>query len=113
MGLREDVAAAVSGHRFEEALPHLGEEVVWDAVGAEPMTGREAVAAAFREAGAALASVRTDFTRFRVLSAGDTVVVDSVAIYTEPDGESTVAACDLYDFESDRLIAIRSYNVEV
>jgi len=40
--------------------------------------------------------------------------VDSVARYVSADGSlSRVASCDIYDFVEDRVVRIRSYNVEL
>ena len=35
----EKIARAFSSHRFELALPHLADDVVWTLVGADPLIG--------------------------------------------------------------------------
>jgi ketosteroid isomerase-like protein len=110
----QEIAEAFSQHRFDEALPHLSDGVVWSLVGADALTGPDAVAEACRSTAAELDGTTTRFTQFRTVAAGDTVVVDSVAEYTDASGTtSVVASCDLYDFADGRVTAIRSYNIEV
>jgi hypothetical protein len=43
-----------------------------------------------------------------------TVVVDSVGEYQATDGSTTtLASCDLYDFDGKTVVAITSYTVEL
>ena len=61
-----------------------------------------------------LAAVTTEFQRFRTVVGEDSVVVDSLARYTEADGDvSIVASCDVYDFDDGRITEIVSYTVEL
>ncbi|MDQ0574216.1 nuclear transport factor 2 family protein [Agromyces albus] len=124
----EKIARAFSSHRFEVALPHLAEDVVWTLVGAAPMIGPEAVKQACARTAADLAGVTTEFQRFRtvvgnesvvvgnesVVVANESVVVDSLARYTDAGGDvSVVASCDIYDFVDRRVSEIVSYTVEL
>lgn len=110
----EDIARSISSHHFEPAIPRLAEDIVWTLVGEEPVRGRDAVIALLEATEAELAATTAEFHQFRSLIAGDTVVVDSVALYTDATGDrSRVASCDLYDFVGGDLIEIRSYNIEL
>ncbi len=110
----EQIASAISGHRFEEAIDQIAPDVNWDVVGESPLHGRDAVVDACRQLAAHLTDVTTEFRRFRTIVAGDSVVVDSLADYTDAAGDTTtVRSCDIYDFTGDRLTAIASYNVEI
>jgi len=110
----EEIAAAISGHHFEDAFPHLADEVTWTMVGGATLVGREAVIEACQESASYLSGVTTRFRRSRSIAAGDTVVIDSEADYTEAGGDrTTVASCDIYDFTDGMLTAIISYNVEL
>ena len=110
----QPVAEAFCRHRFDDALPHLADDVVWEAFGRPPLTGRDAVAAACAESTRELEGVTTTFTRFSSIDAGDVVIVESLADYTEPDGErSVVASCDVFESSDGRVTAIRSYTVAV
>ncbi|MCU1565181.1 MAG: uncharacterized protein JWQ56_118 [Pseudarthrobacter sp.] len=110
----EQVARAFSTHRFEEALPHFDEHVAWELVGGEALTGKPAVVDVCSSLARDLQDVQTTFDQFRVVAASNCVVVDSVARYVSADGSlSRVASCDIYDFVDDRVVRIRSYNVEL
>jgi ketosteroid isomerase-like protein len=110
----ERIARAFSSHRFEDALSHLTDDIVWTLVGSEPVIGRKAVKEACDRTAKELADVTTEFQRFRTVVGDDSVVVDSLARYTEAGGDvSIVAACDIYDFVDGRVTEIVSYTVEL
>lgn len=110
----EEVAQAFSSHRFEVALPHLADDIVWSVVGDEPVLGRDAVEKLCRRSAKDLVEVTTEFQRFRTVVGGDSVVVDSLARYTEAGGDvSAVACCDIYDFVDGRVTEIVSYTIEI
>ena len=111
----EKIARAFSSHRFEVALPHLADDVVWTLVGFDPLIGRKAVKKACERTAKDLAGVTTEFQRFRTVVGEDSVVVDSLARYTDAGGDvSIVASCDIYDFDgAGRITEIVSYTVEL
>ena len=110
----EKIASAFSSHRFDVAVPHLADDVVWTLVGSDPLIGRKAVKKACERTASELADVTTEFQRFRTVVGDESVVVDSLARYTEAGGDvSIVASCDIYDFADGRITEIVSYNVEL
>ncbi|HEU0181960.1 MAG TPA: nuclear transport factor 2 family protein [Agromyces mariniharenae] len=110
----EKIARAFSSHRFDVALPHLADDVVWTLVGSKPLLGRKKVEKACKATAHDLAEVTTEFQRFRTVVGEDSVVVDSLARYSEADGSvSIVASCDVYDFVDGRISEIVSYTVEL
>ncbi|WP_353813562.1 nuclear transport factor 2 family protein [Agromyces sp. SYSU T00266] len=111
----EQIARAFSGHRFDLALQHLADDVIWTSVGGGPLVGRKAVAKAIERTAADLADVTTEFQRFRSVVGEDSVVVDALARYTDADGGvSIVASCDVFDFAADgRITEIVSYMIEL
>lgn len=111
----EKIARAFSSHRFELALPHLADDIIWTVVGADPLIGRKAVKKAIERTAADLAAVTTEFQRFRTVVGEESVVVDSLARYADAGGDvSIVASCDIYDFADDgRITEIVSYTVEL
>ena len=111
---QEQVAEAFSRHDFAAAYDHLAEDVRWSLVGAEQCEGREAVVEWCERSVDYLATVTTRFSKFRVVSGGDHVVVDSTAEYTaEGEQPSVVASCDIYRFAGGRVAEITSYNIEL
>ncbi|GAA4063900.1 nuclear transport factor 2 family protein [Agromyces indicus] len=111
----EKIARAFSSHRFDVALPRLADDVIWTVVGSDPIVGRKKVKKAVERTAAQLADVTTEFQRFRSVVGEDSVVVDSLARYTDAAGDvSIVASCDLYDFDGDGCITeIVSYTIEL
>jgi ketosteroid isomerase-like protein len=110
----EEIARAFSSHDFEAAYPYFTEDVAWILVGEQsPVLGKEAVVDLCRRSAADLEQVSTSFLRFRVVSAEDCVIVESLAEYDAPDGKSVVASCDLYDFDGGLVTEITSYNIEL
>ncbi len=108
------VAEAFSGHRFADAYPALADDVRWDLVGQDTLDGRQAVVDACVATLAELGGGAVQFLRFVVVADGDRVAVDTVARYTDADGQvGLVSSCDLYEFTDDRLVAVRSYAVEL
>ena len=114
MPTNREIAEALSGHRFEDALHHVAADAEWVPVGDAPLHGAEAIAAACRATAADLAETTTEFVRFDVVDGGDAVVVDAVGVYTDASGDTTaVSSCDLYRFHDGLIVGIRSYTVEV
>ena len=110
----EKVARAFSSHRFDQALTHLADDVVWTRVGDKPLIGRKAVKKACERTATELNGVTTEFQRFRTVVGEDSVVVESLGRYTGPGGDvSIVASCDVYDFDDERITEIVSYTVEL
>ena len=108
------IAEAFSGHRFAEAYPALADDVRWDLVGEATLTGRQAVVDACEATLAGLGEGSAEFLRFVVVAEGDRVAVDTVTRYTDAGGrEGSVSSCDVYEFRDDRLVAVRSYAVEL
>jgi hypothetical protein len=110
----EQIARSFSGHDFEAVYPHLAESVQWDLTGADVIVGRPAVIELCRATTAELTDTTTHFTRFRTVVGEGSVVVDSVAEFTDSDGDkSVVASCDIFDFEQGLVVRITSYNVDL
>lgn len=109
-----EIADAFSRHAFAQTYPHLRDDATWTLVGERQIVGRADVVSACEESASYLADVRTTFSRYRVVTGEDCVVIDSQAEYVDPDGGSShIASCDIYDFTDGRLAAITSYTVEL
>ena len=107
------IAESFSRHRFVETYPSMLDDLEWTQVGGTHVRGKDEVVALCEESAKYLAGVRTTFHRFKLIEAGDCVVIDSRAEYVDDSGSSTVASCDIYDFDSGMLAAITSYTVEL
>ena len=108
------IAEAFSRHRFSAAYPDLSPNVRWNSVGGELLVGRDAVIAKCDDLAQYLSTVSTTFSHVETTAGANHVVVESVATYTESNGEvSTVASCDIYRFADEQIMAIVSYNIEI
>jgi len=111
---RTRVAEAFCRHRFGETFRHMADTVTWRLIGERTIEGKADVVATCDESSRALADLVTTFDRFRVIEAGETVVVESQAEYRAGDGEvSRVASCDIFDFSGASLQAITSFTAEL
>ena len=110
----EEIARAISSHRFDDAMPYLSEDVVWELVGEDVLVGKQAVVDACASVAAELRGTETSFDQFKVITGPASVVIDSVAGYRAAEGSlSRVASCDIYDFIGGQVTHIRSYNIEL
>jgi SnoaL-like domain len=110
----EQIAEAFSRHDFEASYPYLADDIRWNIVGERLVEGKENVISVCRESAEYLTGVTSDFRRFRKVITDDCVVVDSVAEYTDKEGEqSRVASCDLYGFTNGNVSEITSYTVDL
>ena len=110
----EEIATAFSTHLFAETYPYLLDDVRWNLVGDQQVTGREAVMRICESTAEGLSDVTTRFVTLRTVVGEDGVVVASEAEYVGESGEtSTVASCDLFDFSNGRVARITSYTVEL
>lgn len=109
-----DIAEAFSSHRFSEAYEHLAPDIRWVLVGADPLEGRDNVIAACEATRADLDDTATEVRRFLVIADASAVAVNTVTRYVAPDGTaSSVASCDLYEFDHGLVVTITSYTIEV
>jgi len=107
-----EIAEAFSRHKFEETYPYMLDDVEWTLVGEKQLRGKATIVGACQESANYLATVRTTFGKFKVVTGEACVVVDSRAEYTDSHGESSdIASCDIYDFASGSLAAITSYTL--
>lgn len=110
----EEIAQAISGHRFAEAYPYLAPDVRWVLAGGPTLIGRDAVVEACEATAQQLVDVNARFLKFKTIADANAVVVDSLSEYEDTDGSVTVvASCDIYDFDHHEVIEITSYTVEV
>ena len=110
----EAVAEAFSSHRFSKAYPHIAEDVRWTLVGGPTLVGKSAAVAACEDTLSQLAETTTRFQKFKIITGGDSVVIDSVAEYETPGQvTSVVASCDIYEFRDGVISELTSYTVEL
>ena len=108
------VAEAFSGHRFPDTYGHLASHVTWTARGGSQTVGRDAVIAACDASARELGQMTVELLTFRSLADGESVAVETVGRYQEPDRDASfVASVDLYDFTHGKVTRIVSYATEI
>lgn len=109
-----ETAEAFSRHEFEAAFPFLHDEAEWTLVGGGRVRGKADIVRLCQESASDLETVQTSFSRFKVITGDDCVVIDSRAEYIDDGGKSShVASCDIYEFVVGNIAAITSYTVEI
>ena len=92
----------------------MAPDVRWILVGGETIDGRDGVIDTCEQTLAELADTTTDFLRFVTIAEQEAVAVDAIGRYRSADGEtSTVASCDIYEFQQGVVATITSYTVEL
>ena len=107
------IGRAFSEHRFDEALPHLAKDVRWTVVGYMVLEGADAVRRTCGETLESLEDTTTTYDRCVMAVDSRVVAVDTLARYSGPNGVTTVASCDIYEFAGEEIAAITSYAVEI
>src|SRR5215213_1364521 len=108
------IAEAFSTHKFETTYQHFSDEITWDLIGGEVIRGKEAVIKTCNESSTYLSKVETTFKKFKIFVGENSVVIDSLAEYSdEKNDKSVVASCDIYEFKGDKLHKVTSYTVEI
>jgi hypothetical protein len=109
-----ETAEAFSRHRFEDTYPFILDEAEWALVGGEQIRGKTDIVRVCAETAHELENATTSFSRFKVITTDDCVVIDSRAEYIDADGESShVASCDIFEFVDGNIAAITSYAAEI
>jgi creatinine amidohydrolase/Fe(II)-dependent formamide hydrolase-like protein len=99
---------------LREAYEAVAEDVRWIAIGGSTTTGRQAVIDICESTSRELADTATDLVRFLIVDGGETVVVDSVARYSDATGAATqVASCNIYESRAGLITSITSHTVEI
>jgi limonene-1,2-epoxide hydrolase len=109
---RRDFAAAFSSHDFEPTFSQISGSVIWRMPGSPSIEGRRAVIGACRSTVESLADTEVKRDRFLIVDGGENVVVDTLTTYRDGTEVSTVASCDIYEFDGDILTTLTSYNLE-
>jgi limonene-1,2-epoxide hydrolase len=110
----KQIAEAFSNHNFEAIYPFIADNILWNMVGAEQITGKENVVKTCEQSANYLKSVETKFNKFIVIESINYTVIDSSADYIDKDKNiSRIASCDIYKFNSGQLVEITSYTVEL
>jgi hypothetical protein len=110
----KQIAEAFSRHAFESTYPYLSDTIQWHLIGDKVLKGKQDIMATCAQSTEYLASVTTQFSKFKVVVEENCVVIDSEAAYIDEKQEKTVvASCDIYEFMGGQISNINSYCIEI
>jgi len=109
----KEIAQKFSEHQFTEVYEHMSDDIVWENIGGETYTGKQAIVAVCDQALDYFAGIETTMHKLTARAGEDFVVVETNASYIDDNETSLVASCDIYAFKGDKLVGITSYNVEL
>jgi ketosteroid isomerase-like protein len=104
----ENLFASIDSMDTERFLGFLSKNATFRFGSAEPVTGRDAIAAAVNAFFASVAALRHDLSG--VIGDGDTAACEGIVTYTRHDG-STVSLpfVNIFEFQQDLISAYRVY----
>ncbi len=104
------ISEEFSKGNFEFAYKHLAEDIKWNIVGSEMLTGKEKVIEYCKNTSAYFKEVETDFRMNDVIVDGDLIAITGTAVFVNREKKKTqVSSCDVYRFNNGKLIDITSY----
>jgi len=110
----EEIAESFSTHNFADTFSYLSDEILWNNIGGELVTGKQAIMASCDESLEYLSHVQTNLINLKSTVGQNSVVIETLTEYIDTNNtKSTVASCDVYDFTDGKLVSITSYNIEV
>ena len=110
----EQIAEAFCSHKFTETFPYMANEIKWNMIGREELSGREAVIDHCGKGSKFLETVSSTITKLKTYSAEPYVIVEGAAQFQDHENQtSSVASCDVFQFSDGRLIEITSYVIDL
>ncbi len=104
------ISEEFSKGNFEFAFGHLSENISWNIVGTELLTGKVKVIEYCNNTSAYFKEVETDFRVIDVMVDGDRVAITGMAVFINREQKKTeVSSCDVYRFDDGILKEIVSY----
>lgn len=108
--LKRDAAIHLSTGQFDEASEFLSKEVKWNIINDQELNGYNEVQAHFKQINQYFNSVVTHFEVHDVIETTDRIVVIGTAeFYKENKILNIIEACDIYWFEADKIVELKSY----
>lgn len=107
----QQIAESFSGGQFDNVYQHLADNIIWNVVGENTFTGKQAVIDNCEQVASYFKTVTTNFKTGNIIADNNRVVIDGTAEFTR-DGKqvSFVWACDVYEFnDSKKIEKITSY----
>jgi hypothetical protein len=108
------IATHFSNGAFEKVYSFLANDIVWEIVGENTFTGKEAVMNNCTQVAAYFASVTTVFATQNIVANNNLVAINGTAEFLKQGKQvAYVQACDMYQFNKEGMIKkITSYCIQ-
>jgi hypothetical protein len=109
--LQKQISLAFSGGNFEFAYPYLADDVFFNIVGEELVSGKQAVIDFCTKTASYFTQVTTKFGLDNMIADENCVAINGTAeFYVEKDNRTNyISSCDMYKFKDGMLTEITSY----
>jgi predicted SnoaL-like aldol condensation-catalyzing enzyme len=95
---------------FEFAYNYLAQDIQWNIVGHELLTGKDQVVEFCNKTSEYFKEVTTEFRTSNIIVDSNLVAISGTAVFIKNENKRTeVSSCDVYRFEDGMLIEITSY----
>lgn len=111
MATPEEIARAFSNGEFHKASHCLADDAVWEVIGENTFSGKQAILENCRAVSKYFESVTTRFQTQKVVVGHNSVAIMGKAeFYRDDKCVNRISACDVYEFnELDKIKRISSY----
>lgn len=109
--LQKEISFAFSGGNFEFTYPHLADDVIFNVVGEQLLTGKPAVIEFCNEIAEYFKTTPPKSSLDNVIVGDDCVAINGTAeFYNEKENRiNYISSCDVYKFRDSKLVEITSY----
>ncbi|MDZ4711810.1 MAG: nuclear transport factor 2 family protein [bacterium] len=106
----KNIAELFSGGKFEQTYPFLADDIQWNIIGEDMLTGKQSVVEFCDRTALYFSEVTNIFSTYNVIVDGDRVAINGKAEFTNKEGKTTVvSSCDVYVFDDGKVKEITSY----
>ena len=107
--IQKEIALAFSGGNFEFCYEYLADDVVFNIIGNEGVSGKDAVIDFCAKTAQYFTTVTTKFELDNVIADENCVAINGTAEFYVEDRVNYVSSCDVYKFLNGKLKEITSY----
>jgi hypothetical protein len=107
--LYKQISLEFSGGNFEFVYQYLADDVCFNIVGNEIITGKDAVIEFCTKTAKYFSGITTKFNLDNVIADNDCVAINGTAEFYVEDKVNYISSCDVYKFNDGRLKEITSY----
>lgn len=106
----KQIAEEFSKGNFEFAYNYLAQDIQWNIVGDNLLTGKDQVIEFCNKTAEYFKEVTTKFSTSNIIAESNLVTINGTAVFINKENKRTdVSSCDVYRFEDGMLKEITSY----